>query len=199
MLRIQHDIPGRVRFRIQPAPAAPRAQSQASASAKHLAADGMRRLAANLAQLRGVRTVRLNAACASLVVHYDPTTVDPAQLQAAVAMRKAPITAARIWRDLRRRITAPQRIVTSPAAGRAGRRRRREVGCGLCRLQLRLMHGLLRSAFRCWRQQWRIGGHAARKRGAGEPARRRRVGEPAQLRLPPAASTARLQRLVSAR
>jgi hypothetical protein len=141
MLQIKHQVPGRVRFQI----GKPRA---AAGGADALGLDGV---AAVLRRQPGVRQVRLNPACGSLVLHYDPARTTAEVLRAA-ALARPPATAVgglgqlmRGWRRL-----APAPVVHNPAAG-----------CRLCRLQLRLARWLTRSTLRCWWQAWRHGGEGA--------------------------------------
>lgn len=142
MLQIKHQVPGRVRFQV----GKPRAVAPAG-DADGLGLDGV---AAVLRRQPGVRQVRLNAACGSLVLHYDPARTTAEMLRDA-ALARPPVVAvggigrlARGWRWL-----APAPVVHKPVAG-----------CRLCRLQLRLARWLTRSTLRCWWQEWRHGGEA---------------------------------------
>lgn len=150
MLQIQHHVPGRVRFRIK----APVSSSGDSGS------DGgtdPETLAAILRRAPGVRQVRLNPACASLVLHYDPVRTTPQGLR-ALALKRAAAARARgigasgpLWPVSRWLPAAP---VVRPRSG----------SCGLCRLQLRVARWLTRSTLRCWWQEWRRGGGSRRER-----------------------------------
>jgi hypothetical protein len=108
----------------------------------------------------GVRQVRLNPACASLVLHYDPARTTPEGLrQAALAQLtqprpRGPADLLRRWRLL------PVARVSRPAS----------KGCRLCRLQVRLARWLMRSTLRCWWQTWRGPG----RRRVHQPAPERR-------------------------
>jgi hypothetical protein len=135
----------------------------------------MQGLATALRREPGVRAVRLNAACASLVVHYDPRVASPERLRAAVSASTS-LTggAAGVWTRVLGRLRAQLRMA-GPAGGSApgtGRRRPAAATCRACRLQRRLLRWLLRSTLRCWWAELRTG----RRRPAPKTRPSRRPG-----------------------
>jgi hypothetical protein len=141
MLQIKHQVPGRVRFHVE--------KSRADVGA---AAVGLDDLAAVLRRQPGVRQVRLNSACGSLVLHYDPARTTAAALREAALARPPAVGAEGIARLVRGwRWLSPAPVLRKPVAG-----------CRLCRLQLRIARWLTRSTLRCWWQEWRRGGDQAK-------------------------------------
>ncbi len=189
MLQIKHQVPGRVRFRIQPrSPRLQRAVPGESVAERGRSPRDQRTwmhgLVSALRLEPGVQGVRLNAACASLVVHYDARVVTPEQLRAAVNIRAYAPRAGGATRAGTQRLLGRLRLGRARRTGPAqsGRRNRRMGGCGFCRLQSRLIHWLLRSTLRCWWTQWwtqsrRLGPrrHLTPPRG-GPAGRRQGVG-----------------------
>jgi hypothetical protein len=138
----------------------------------------MQGLATALRREPGVRAVRLNAACASLVVHYDPRVASPERLRAAVSASTS-LTggAAGVWTRVLGRLRAQLRMAGQRGSALGtGRRRSAAATCRACRLQRRLLRWLLRSTLRCWWAQLRAG---RRRRPApkARPSRRPRRGE----------------------
>jgi hypothetical protein len=152
MLQIRHHVPGRVRFRIAPRESV--SGFSRSAGRHRSRADD---LVSILRRQPGVLRVRLNPACASLVLHYDPARTTPEGLrQAALAQLAEPRP--RGLADLLRR----WRLLPVARVSRPG-----SMGCRMCRLQMRLARGLMRSTLRCWWQAWREPGRRrARRSGA---------------------------------
>ncbi len=176
MVQLLHQVPGRVRFRIKPPlsgapasnqagavhrPAQSLAQSLAQSTTRGRwdgAVGSLQALADRLRREPGVQTVRANAACGSLVLHYDPARTDPERLRAAVSSALLSPVAGRRWPPLLAGGLPP-----SPANGRAptaitDRRAPQQctgARCRLCRLQVRLARWLLRSTLQCWWLDWR--------------------------------------------
>jgi hypothetical protein len=146
MLQIKHHVPGRVRFQVD------RPRSAVGADGAETAALGLDGVAAVLRRQPGVRQVRLNPACGSLVLHYDPARTSAEALREAALARPPAVSVnglaqlVRGWRWL-----SPAPVLRKPVAG-----------CRLCRLQLRIARWLTRSTLRCWWQEWRRGGDQAK-------------------------------------
>ena len=76
--RIRHQIPGRLRLKIAPVRQITDAGAQCSA-------------------LEGVLKVRINAACASLIVHYDCSRITHTTLLAALQQGLEWLTGDAVW------------------------------------------------------------------------------------------------------
>ncbi len=181
MLQIRHQVPGRVRFRIQSPPQQrpPNAAGRTAGTRDKasLEAAWMQDIAATMARQPGVHSVRLNMRCASLVVRYDPVTLTPERLRStpcqsnASERDEAPLDrrkgkgsgnafwSGHQWRRAPRPGPARQRgkARTHPPAMIRPRDRcgpRKATSCPWCAVQRRLTVWLLRSTVRCWWQEW---------------------------------------------
>lgn len=185
MLQIRHQVPGRVRFRIQSPPrqGAPTVGVPALAAADKapVQAAWMQDIAATMARQPGVRAVRLNVRCASLVVCYDPARMTPERLSNPLVQQnlsgqterqeerpssRRMSAGSELWRGLTSR-RAPQRrprpridaagTQRPPRGKRGARANRKAQTCPWCAMQRRLTVWLLRSTVRCWWHEWAPG------------------------------------------
>jgi hypothetical protein len=176
MVKIRHQLPGRLRLGV------PALRKEPQLTEPLLAA---------LRRHPGVRQVRANPACASLVVSFVPGTFDPAlaeqslrDLRAADSARSVgDATPAAIaipllgrlrrlsarWlgrHETRHRRQTKQRrpgLLLASARRRAERDRRAAPPCRFCRVQQRITRWMVRRQLRCWWQ--------GRSQAAGRPGR----------------------------
>lgn len=138
LVEIRHQIPGRTRLRVPILSRVPNLEGP---------------VAAALATVDGVHRVRLNSACASLVLHHCPDfTPTHDHLKRTLKPILAPT--ASIGQPIPK---APQR--PEKARTRSSVRTQRTTGslsaaCPICQLKLRATRWILNDVWRCWRDHW---------------------------------------------
>lgn len=156
MIEIRHQLPGRLRLRI---PAL--AQQPGLATA----------LTAALAREPGVQQVRANPACATLVVGYDPARLPTPALTAWLLdllgqagghppARVPPASGRALATGPRGPAAEHRQPLPHRATREVDTKQRTRPGAGtryclLCRLNARLTSWMLRTALRCWWDDWR--------------------------------------------
>lgn len=146
LVQICHQLPGRTRLRVPAVIRSPRLESQVVAA---------------LTGIDGVLRVRLNPACASLVLHHRTDCAPTLSgLQAALRpiLKPAPSSMAPAG-------TKSVRCHVQAASRRAAGAKREDgqlaLACPICQLKLKAARWILTDVWRCWRDHWaqRLRGH----------------------------------------
>lgn len=137
-VEICHQIPGRTRLRVPTLVEAPGLEG---------------RIAASLEAVDGVDRVRLNRACASLVLHHRSDFIPTRDLlKRTLTPILAPTPPVAPPKSKAARPSGKERPRPAARAKRAGGQP--SASCPICQLKLRAARWILTDVWRCWRDYW---------------------------------------------